>query len=159
MSNEELYIRTAVASWNQVIARLDQMFSSFRDEELWHEVSPGRNRVCYLMGHLTVAHDRLFTLLQLGERLHPELDDEFFTNPDRTYPDEIPSAVLRSAWSEVKSKLALAFAGLNAAEWLERHAAVSNEDFAKDPLRNRLAVLVSRTNHASFHAGQIRLAS
>ena len=38
--------------------------------------------------------------------------------------------------------------------WLERHAAVSEEDFAKDPSRNRFAVLLSRTNHLSYHLGQ-----
>jgi hypothetical protein len=29
-------------------------------------------------------------------------------------------------------------------EWLEKHTAVSDEDFAKDPDRNRLAVVLSR---------------
>ncbi len=40
------------------------------------------------------------------------------------------------------------------AEWLQRHAAVSGEDFAKDPLRNRFSILLSRTNHLSYHLGQ-----
>ena len=43
-------------------------------------------------------------------------------------------------------------------EWLEKHTAVSDEDFAKDPGRNRLAVVLSRTNHMSYHLGQIMLA-
>ena len=158
MSNEELYVNTVIASWKQIIARLDQMFSSFRDQDLQREVFPGKNRVYYLIGHLTVANDRLFTMLDLGDRLHPEFDDEFFTNPDRTYPDEVTPEALRKAWSEVNVKLLLAFERLSADQWLERHTAVSDEDFEKDPLRNRLAVLASRTNHASFHAGQIRLA-
>jgi hypothetical protein len=41
---------------------------------------------------------------------------------------------------------------------LRRHNAVSEEDYAKDPTRNRLAVLLSRTNHMSYHLGQITLA-
>jgi hypothetical protein len=32
------------------------------------------------------------------------------------------------------------------------------EDDAEDPTRNRLAVLLSRTNHMSYHLGQITLA-
>jgi hypothetical protein len=32
------------------------------------------------------------------------------------------------------------------------------EDYAKDPTRNRLADLLSRTNHMSYHLGQITLA-
>ena len=40
---------------------------------------------------------------------------------------------------------------------LKKHTAVSDEDFSKEPTRNRLAVFLSRTNHASFHTGQIAL--
>jgi hypothetical protein len=32
------------------------------------------------------------------------------------------------------------------------------DDYAKDPTRNRLSVLLSRTNHMSYHLGQIPLA-
>ena len=39
----------------------------------------------------------------------------------------------------------------------EKHASVSDEDFAKDPLRNRFSVLLSRTTHISFHLGQTAL--
>jgi hypothetical protein len=39
-------------------------------------------------------------------------------------------------------------------DWLERHAAVSVEDFAKDGSRNRFAILLGRTNHLSYHLGQ-----
>jgi hypothetical protein len=31
--------------------------------------------VLYLVGHLIATHDRMFPLLDLGERLHPELDE------------------------------------------------------------------------------------
>jgi len=43
-------------------------------------------------------------------------------------------------------------------DWRQRHTAVSEEDFAKDPSRNRFAVLLSRTNHLSYHLGQALLA-
>jgi hypothetical protein len=39
-----------------------------------------------------------------------------------------------------------------------RPAAVSDEDFAKDPTRNRLAIVMNRTSHASYHSGQAILA-
>jgi hypothetical protein len=100
----------------------------------------------------------MFPMLNLGERLHPELDEVFLANPDRKSSQEISPAQLREAWSEVNGKLTAAFEALRPEEWLLRHTSVSEEDFSKDPLRNRLAVLMSRTNHASFHAGQIRLA-
>jgi hypothetical protein len=49
------------------------------------------------------------------------------------------------------------FASISAADWLKKHAAVSEEDFLKEPLRNRLAILLSRTNHLAYHLGQTAL--
>ncbi|HEX4960816.1 MAG TPA: DinB family protein [Thermoanaerobaculia bacterium] len=157
MTNEELFAKTTINSWKLGIDRLDQMFSSLSDEDLQTEVAPGRNRVFYLLGHLTAVHDRLFPLLGLGERLHPELDD-FISEPDKKSADRVSADELRRAWSEVNQQLMAAFVALPPEEWLTKHEAVSEEDFAKEPLRNRLAVLQSRTLHAGFHAGQITLA-
>jgi len=42
-------------------------------------------------------------------------------------------------------------------DWLKKHTAVSDEDFSKNPTRNRLVVVLYRTNHGSFHTGQIAL--
>jgi hypothetical protein len=95
--------------------------------------------------------------LGLGERLHPELDEVYISNPDRALPDPVSAADLRRAWSEVNGKLTAAFEKLTPAQWLEKHTAVSDEDFAKDPTRNRLAVLMSRTSHVAFHTGQAAL--
>jgi len=57
VTTEALFTDTALRAWKLVIAQLDQMFSSMNDEELRREVAPGRNRVFYLMGHLTAVHD------------------------------------------------------------------------------------------------------
>ena len=65
---------------------------------------------------------------------------------------------LRKYWGEVNGKLLSQFASLSEDEWLRRHYAMSEEDYAKDPIRNRLAVLLSRTNHISYPSGQITLA-
>jgi DinB superfamily len=154
MTPEEILASTALNSWKLVIGRIDQAIASLTNEQLERQVAPGRNRVFYLVGHLTATHDRMFPMLGLGERLHPELDETFLNNPDRSLPDSISPPDLKRMWTEVNSKLSAAFERLTAQEWLQKHSAVSEEDFAKDPLRNRLAVLMSRTNHASFHAGQ-----
>jgi hypothetical protein len=159
MTAEELWVQTALSSWKQVMGQVDKTLASLSDEDLQREVAPGRNRIYYLLGHLTAVHDRLFPLLRLGDRLHPELDDAFIAHPDRPSAKDAPEpSNLRSAWSDVNAKLLAAFEKLRPEEWLERHDAVSAEDFAKEPLRNRLAVLLSRTQHAAGHEGQIRLA-
>lgn len=157
MTPTEQTTLTALQSWKQTIGRLDTMLASIGDDDLAREVAPGRNRISYLVGHLTAVHDRMLPLLGVGERLHPELDAPYIDNPDRHSDPGHSAADLRQAWSEVNGKLTAALEALRPEQWLERHTAVSEEDFAKEPLRNRLAVLLSRTNHASFHIGQIRL--
>jgi hypothetical protein len=99
----------------------------------------------------------MFPMLGLGERLHPELDEIYIANPDRALADPVSATGLKQAWSEVNGKLTAAFEKLTPQQWLEKHTAVSDEDFAKDPTRNRLAVLMNRTNHAAFHTGQAAL--
>ena len=80
------------------------------------------------------------------------------------WPDEVvanpPSAdVIKKDWNEVNGKLRDGFARFSTADWLQKHASVSEEDFAKEPDRNRFAILLSRTNHLSYHLGQAALAS
>ena len=67
---------------------------------------------------MTAVHDRLFTTLRVGERLHPELDEEFIVRADKTdLDDEVPAAELRKAWREVNEKLTAAMEKLSAEEW------------------------------------------
>src|SRR5438876_4845428 len=46
------------------------------------------------------------------------------------------------------------FEKMSWSDWVQRHSAASEEDFAKDASRNRFAILLSRTNHLSYHLGQ-----
>src|SRR5260370_39664383 len=69
-----------------------------------------------------------------------------------------PAHELKKYWYQVNGKLLSQFENLSADEWLQRHHAMSEEDYAKDPARNRLAVLLSRANHMSYHLGQMTLA-
>src|SRR5262245_31939247 len=109
MTTEEIFARTTINSWNLGVDRLDHMFSCLIDEELQTEVAPGRNRVIYLLGHLTAVHDRMLPLLGFGERLHPELDEDFISKPDREAADRTSVGDLRRAWSEVNERLMAAF--------------------------------------------------
>jgi hypothetical protein len=158
MNQNTQLIATAMQAWRLTIDRTSKNFGSFSDEELQLEVAPGKNRLYYLMCHLAATHDRLFPLLRLGERLHSELDSQFLDSADRRFlGDEVSPAELRTIWSVVNEKLIEAFESLQPDEWLQRHGSVSEEDFAKEPLRNRLAVLIGRLSHAAYHEGQMRL--
>ena len=158
MTNEELLCITPLNSWKLVIGRFDENLAALTDEQLRRQVTPGKNRLFYLVGHLTAVQDRMLPMLGIGERLYPELDETYITNPDRALADPVSVSDLKKAWAEVNKRLTDAFGKFTPADWLEKHAAVSDEDFAKDPTRNRLAVVMSRTNHASFHSGQAVLA-
>jgi hypothetical protein len=157
MTPDEMLIRTAISSWEQVITRVGTLCSSCSEEQLLVEVAPGKNRIVYLWGHLTAIHDAMFSILRLGERLHPELDAIFIAQPDRSVP--LPrSAEIAKFWEGVHTELLSRFTSLSPKEWLERHGSVSAEEFERNPTRNRLAVLLNRTNHASNHFGQMMLA-
>src|SRR6202035_4444670 len=158
MTSHKLSVQVAINSWRLVVERANKIFSSLTEDELLKEVAPGRNRLIYVWGHLTAIHDAMFPILGLGERLHPELDALFVSSPDKTVAQLPPVGELRKYWDEVNAKLLSRFAGLSENKWLQRHNAVSEEDYGKDPTRNRLAVLLSRTNHMSYHLGQITLA-
>jgi hypothetical protein len=141
------------------IERADRLFSPLTEEQLLKEVAPGKNRLIYLWGHLTAVHDRMLPLLVLGPRLHPEYDALFLTSPDKAAPTLPAAQEIKKAWDDVNGRLLTGFESLSATAWLEKHASVSDEDFAKDPQRNRFSVLLSRTTHVSFHLGQTALIS
>jgi len=157
MTNEELYLASALNGWKSFIDRADKLFSGLSDEEVLKEIAPGKNRLIYVWGHLTATHDAMLPLLSIGQRLHPEFDVAFISNPDKTQA-EIPSVEqVRTAWKEVNGKLSEGFATISGADWLKKHANVSEEDFQKEPLRSRLGILLGRTNHLAYHLGQTAL--
>jgi len=157
MTPDQILIDAALSSWQQVVTRVGSLCLGLSEEQLLVEVAPGKNRILYLWGHLTAVHDAMFSVLRMGERLHPELDAIFITQPDRSKP--LPqSAEIARCWEAIHTALLSTFATLGPHEWLERHANVSADEFEQNPTRNRLAVLLSRTNHASYHYGQMMLA-
>jgi hypothetical protein len=157
MTSEQALTTAAVNSWKLNVERADRVFSPLTEEQLLKEVAPGKNRLIYLWGHLTAVHDRMLPLLVLGSRLHPEYDALFLSSPDKTVAALPPAQEIKKAWDEVNGALLAGFEGLAAAAWLEKHGSVSDEDFAKDPQRNRFSVLLNRTTHVSFHLGQTAL--
>jgi hypothetical protein len=94
----------------------------------------------------------------VGQRLHPELDAMFITNPDRSLPQTLSGEELKRIWNEINEALLTAVSKFSAEEWLQRHTAVSAEDFAREPHRNRFTVLLGRMAHISYHYGQAILA-
>ena len=158
MGNEASCVALGRKVWKAQIERADKLFGSLSSEEVLREIAPGRNRLLYLWGHLTAIHDAMLPLLGLRERLHPEFDVAFVSNPDKSQA-AIPSHdQVRQAWKTVNDELSKGFEKMSWSDWVQRHSAVSEEDFARDTSRNRFAILLSRTNHLSYHLGQAVLA-
>jgi hypothetical protein len=155
--NNQLLVKMVLDGWNAKLKETDALLAQLSDEQLMNEVAPGRNRGIYLLGHLTAVNDKMISLLNLGEQLHPELNDSFLKEADKK-TDEITSAdVLRKCWNEINSVLTNHFNNMQPESWFEKHTSVSAEDFAKEPHRNKLNIIISRTNHLAYHLGQMAL--
>lgn len=158
MISKDLFIDVALRSWKDNVDRAGNFFGALSQEELQQEIAPGKNRLIYLWGHLAAVNDRMITVLGFGERLHPELDAMFLSNPDKTVDLTLSAEKLKHIWNQVNERLWTGICNLSPAEWLEKHTAVSSADFVREPHRNRFAVLLGRTAHLAYHFGQAVLA-
>jgi hypothetical protein len=150
-----LFVRTTLRAWETQVSRMNDFFESVSDDDLMREVAPGRNRGVYLLGHLAAVNDAIMPLLGLGQKLYPHLEKIFITSPDKSGLEFPATKELRQYWNEVNEGLMEHFLRLEPAEWLAKHAAVSADDFAKEPYRNRLNVVIARTTHMHYHLGQL----
>ncbi len=147
MDTERSLVDSALHGWKSNVERADKLFGALSPEELEQEVAPGRNRLIYLWGHLAAVNDALLPLLGIGEKLHPEFDGMFISNPDKSVPLTVSGQSLKIAWQEINQKLCDGFSKFSASDWAQRHTAVSEEDFEREPHRNRFTVLLGRTAH------------
>jgi len=156
-AQQELFIKMVIDAWHTQVKQTDDLFNSLSDDQLFGEIAPGKNRGIYLLGHLTAVHDRMLPLLGFGDQRYPTLYKIFLESADKTVVD-IPSAEdLRNYWKETNNLLSEHFSKLSATEWFERHNAVSETEFAKEPHRNKLNLVINRTNHLANHLGQLLL--
>ena len=152
---KELFIKMVVDAWDASTSQVNKLFGELSDAQFAAETAPGRNTGIYLLGHLTAVTDRMMPLLGFGERLYPQLDPVFLASPDKSGLEMPPLAELKKYWKEANARLSESIAKTSADEWLSKHTSVSAEDFAKEPHRNKLNVLINRTNHQSTHYGQL----
>ncbi len=150
-------ITQVLNAWTAENKKVTDFFSKYADEVYMQEIAEGRNRAIYLLGHLVAVNDALLPLMGFGERLYPELEQPFLRSADRATEHGYNVADLKQKWQEVNELLSTHFAKLEPSDWLDRHMSVSPEDFAKEPHRNRLNVILGRTNHQASHMGQLNL--
>ncbi|MCD6066901.1 MAG: hypothetical protein K0S33_1727 [Bacteroidetes bacterium] len=149
-------IKQVLVSWTSRNTAVTSFFNKYADDAYLNEIAPGRNRAAFLLGHLIATNDALLPLLGLREKLFPELEN-FSGNPDKSFANLPAMTELKQKWETVNSTLSDHFSRMSAEEWMDRHTAVSEADFELEPQRNKLNVLIGRTNHQSYHLGQLNL--
>jgi|SRR5882724_8872463 len=156
-TGKELFIKMAISAWDSYNTRLTKLFDKLTDEQLLSQIAPNKNSGVYLLGHMIAINDAMQPLLGFGEKLYPELWKIFVDSPDRSGQSMPSIEELKKYWEDVNAHLTRRISNMKSEEWFTRHASVSEEDFAKEPHRNKLNLLMNRTNHASYHLGQLVL--
>jgi len=59
--------------------------------------------------------------------------------------------------STCTEELSSRFQAMTEQDWLAKHTAITDENFQKEPHRNKLNVLINRLNHQAYHAAQLIL--
>ena len=157
MNSDQTMLKMVFDRWNGSLKNWDALLTAISDEQLQKEIAPGKNRGIYLLGHMVAVHDDMLVLLGLGDKLYPELHEPFLASPDKAIATLPAAAELRACWTKQCEVLKQKMESLQPAEWFEKHTAVSAEDFTKEPHRNKLNIVITRTTHLAYHTGQLVL--
>lgn len=155
MKEKEITVKIIFSGWQNAQEKIEKAMSVLSDEDMDLELAPGRNSVSWVIGHLAAVNDSLYVILGFGEKTNESyykyfIEDDFgITAPDISQ--------IRQYWRQTSSQLNEKLQALSVEDWFGKHALVSNGDFTKEPHRNKLNVLLSRTFHIHHHYGQLVL--
>lgn len=150
-----MVVQLVIEEWKKQNKKLDDLLESLPADRFLQEMAPGKNTGIYMVGHLAAVNDGIIPLIGAGTKLYPELEPVFLRSPDKSGHTFPALADLKAAWNKVNEHLYAYMATLQPADWLQRHTAVSEADFAKEPHRNKLNILINRTAHQAYHLGQL----
>lgn len=153
--DKELFIKMVISNWELQNARFNKLLDKLTDEQMASPTAPGRNTGSWILGHLVAVNDGMIPLLGFGDKLFPELEVHFTGEKERAGTPAPALETLKSNWHTLNARLTAYFTELPADEWFTRHNSISPEDFAKEPHRNKLNILINRTNHEAYHLGQL----
>jgi len=157
MTHTETAVKMILDRWHASVDNGNKLLNALTDTQLQNEITPGKNRGIYLLGHLIAVHDDMLILLNMGEKLYPAYYEPFIKNADKVITSLPRTSELRAAWIHQCTVMKQQFDELNTENWFEKHTAVSEEDFIKEPHRNKLNIIITRTSHLQYHLGQLML--
>ncbi len=154
-ADKELFIKMVLSNWEMQISRMNNLLAKLSDAELTNQTATNRNTGVYLLGHLAAISDGMFVFLGLGEKLDPAMYELFVSNPENSGLEKPSIAELKDYWNKVNAELSQKINAMSVDEWFSPHTAIKEEDFVKEPHRNKLNIVINRTNHLSYHLGQL----
>ena len=157
MDTTQTMVRMTLDRWQSLLKTFNDKLDALTDAQLEVEIAPGKNRGLYLLGHLAAVHDNMMPLLGFGDKLYPELYEPFINLPDKAVADLPAADELRQKWHRINQVLAENFDKLQPQDWFGPHTAVSDADFANEPHRNKLNIILTRASHLGYHLGQFIL--
>ena len=157
MNADQIVLKMIFDRWYGSLKSWNTALEQISDDQLQKDVSPGKNRGIYLLGHMIAVHDDMLVLLDLGDKLYPELKEAFLASPDKAVAAIPSAATLREYWTKQCEVLKQKMDTLQPEQWFEKHTAVSAEDFSKEPHRNKLNIILTKTTNLTYHTGQLLL--
>lgn len=148
-------LQIALLQWDISNKRMLKVFESISDEKFFSPIIPNGNSPSWLLGHLADTDDMLLELFGIQKRMYPDLGKIYHHTKGVNQSGHLSKQELLTKWKQVLDALDEAFKRMTEQDWLSRHMAVSEEDFAKEPHRNKLNVMLSRVTHKASHLGQI----
>ena len=143
--------------WDTYNRRTLKMLEAISEEHFNKSIVPGGNSPSWLFGHLADTDDMLLELFGISGRLHPELGKIYHHERGANQTGHLSKQELTTKWKGIIAALDQAFKNMNESDWHGRHMAVTEEDFKKEPQRNKLNVMLSRVTHKASHLGQIAM--
>lgn len=141
--------------WDVYNRRMLKTLDAISEEDLHKPIVPGGNSPSWLMGHLADTDDALLELFGIRNRMFPELAKIYHHERGTNQVGHLSKEELTTKWKAIIAELDRAFKSWNESDWHSRHMVVSEEDFKKEPHRNKLNVMLSRVTHKASHLGQI----
>ncbi|MBS1506449.1 MAG: DinB family protein [Bacteroidetes bacterium] len=150
-------LNICLLQWETYNRRTQKVIESISDAQFHTPIVPGGNSASWLLGHLADTDDKLLELFGIRSRLFPELEKIYHHDRATNQQGHLSKDELIAKWKAISAELDRAFKSWSESEWLGRHTAVTEEDFKKEPHRNKLNVMLSRVEHKASHLGQIAM--
>jgi uncharacterized damage-inducible protein DinB len=147
----------SLLQWTQYNKRMLKIYESMPDMTFNQPIVSGGNSPSWIFGHLADTDDALLELLGIGKRLFPELGKIYHHERGNNQSNLLSKEELLRQWKLIVAEMDHAFKSWGEREWMSRHTMVSEEDFTKEPQRNKLNVLLGRVSHKASHLGQVAM--